>query len=115
MILSLWVVLVSLSLVLIVIGLARPTESAQALIGFFLLFLLGFPILLGTLEYRTGDTTATNYTYTSGNLTSTSEAKVYTYATYQNHTYGFYLTLASAIGFILVLFGLRNTRRFNDG
>lgn len=115
MILQIWAILAALAIIMIVLGLTKPSESAQALVGFLFLFLLGFPILNGSLEYQTGETVQTNFTYsTAGNLTSTDAATVYTYSTYQSHWFGYYLILAAAIGFILVLFGIRNTRRMEQ-
>lgn len=120
----------ALSLILIIIGLMRPNESAQALIGFFLMFILGFSILNGTLEYKVG----VNETYVYGNNftdyhwdydfslppAAVNDAFLFhrnsidVYATFQDHILGFYLIIAGAIGFILVIFGLRNTRRMEQ-
>lgn len=115
MLLTLWAVLVALALCLIVLGLSKPEESAQALIGFLFLFLLSFSIINTDLEYKTGEFVSTNYTYSAGNLSTTSQSITYAYDSYGSHTIGFYLALGSGVGFILVIFGLRNTRRMEDG
>lgn len=114
MILQIWATLAALSVVMIILGLSKPSESAQALVGFFFLFLLGFPIMNGDLQYRTGDVVQTNFTYSAGNLTMTDASTSYSYTSYQSHVFGWYLIVAAAIGFVMVLFGLRNTRRFNE-
>lgn len=109
MILGLYAVLVGISLVLIIIGLNKPSESAQALTGFFFLFLLSLVILNGNLEYETGENIT--YTYNSGNLTNSM--KLYTYDSFtgsDSKTIGYYMALGSGVGFIGVLFSLANTK-----
>ena len=110
MILTLYGVLVFISLVLIVLGLVRPNESAQALVGFFLLFLLGVIIINGNLEYETGAVINTTYTYSGDSVSETSQSVINTYNYFDDttsHQVGYYLSIGSAIGFIGVLYGLR--------
>lgn len=112
MLLTVWAILVGLCLVLIVVGLARPTESAQALIGFFLLFLLSLSFLNSGLDYKTGYTESYDYL----NISNPSDLHVNTiittdnYTTYENHNMSLWLTFASAIGFIGVIFSLAKIR-----
>ena len=108
--LIIWSILVTISLVLIVIGLTRPTESAQALIGFFFLFLLSFSIINGTLEYVTGTTTTTTYSYINDSISSTLEVEQNTHTNFSNHNIGFWFAVASAIGFAGVLYSLKKTK-----
>lgn len=116
MILTLYGVLVSISLILIYIGLNRPSESAQALVGFFLLFLLSLIIINGTLEYETGAQINTTYTYTGDTVTDTSQTVSNQYAYFSDttsHRVGYYLAIASAIGFIGVFFSLRRSKKID--
>jgi len=114
MILSLFVVLVGISLVLIIIGLVRPTESAQALVGFFFLFLLALIIVGGSLQYETGINTTSTYGYNvNGTLVSTDQSVMYNYANFDDttsHRIGYYLALASAVGFIGVFCSVAKTK-----
>lgn len=115
MILTLFGVLVFISLVLITLGLIKSTESAQSLIGFFLLFLLALVIINGSLEYETGATIETSYTYSGVEVASTSQNVTNQYANFDDttsHRVGYYLAIASSIGFIGVLFGLRKGRNY---
>lgn len=112
MIIELFAVFVVISFVMIYIGLTNSTESAQALIGFFFLFLLSFVLINSNLEYKTGEQRNTTYA-----VNFTSETIVYNYQAYSDTTSlfntkraGIYLTIASAIGFIGVLFSLRGSK-----
>lgn len=116
MILPLFILFVALSVVLIVIGLARPTESAQALIGFFFLFLLSFVVLGNNLEYQTGEIRNTTFSYLPNSTTVdfTTEAITPVYTPYNDstglantHNFGYYMVIASVIGFIGVLVSLK--------
>ncbi len=110
MILNLYAVLVGISLVLIIIGLAKPSESAQALLGFFFLFLLSMNVLGGNLEYETG----VNVTYSyDSNLSISSQTATLTYSNFDNtdsHNLGLYMAIGSAVGFGGVLFSLARTK-----
>lgn len=116
MILTLFGFLVVISIVLIVLGLARPSESAQALIGFIFLFLLSTSVLMtGNLQYETGSHINTTVSYDgSGNVVSTNQDVTYDYTSFNDslsRRMGLYLSIASAIGFAGVLFALRRTRK----
>jgi len=114
MILTLFLVFVAISLILIIIGLAKPSESAQAIFGFFFLFLLSLVIINGNLEYKSGETTTTNYYYNTTQLNQTIETTSYQYGSFVDETagkgYGYWLALASAIGMAGVFFSLKNTK-----
>lgn len=59
--LTLFVVLLSLSLILIAIGLFRPEHTELALVGFVFLFLLSLVLIVGDLQYKTGYTERLTY------------------------------------------------------
>lgn len=115
MILELFIVLVMIAMTLIVIGLARPHESAQALVGFFLLFILGMLILNSSLEYDTGSNITSSLTYdVAGNLNSTHQVISYSYKNFDGttaHSVGLYLSIAAVVGFIGVIISLRGGLR----
>lgn len=112
MILELFALFLVISFVLIIIGLVKSEESAQALIGFFFLFLLGLVLINNNLEYETGEVTTIDNTFSGGNLTSSVENMTITYAAYNDsntHNFGYWLCIVAVIGFALVLIGLKPT------
>lgn len=116
MILTLYVVLIAIALVLIILGLAKPAESAQAIIGFFLLFLLSLIIIGGNLEYATGADINTTYTYTGSQVTATDQIVTNRYSNFNDstsHQVGYYLAIGSAIGMFGVFFSLRRSRKID--
>lgn len=115
MILPVWAALAALAIIMVIVGLTRPSESAQAMVGFFFLFLLSFHLMAGTLEYRTGDTVQTNYSYAAGNLTQTQQSTVYDYDPYQSKSFGLYLAFASAAGLVGTFMSWRRGRKEADG
>lgn len=116
MILTLYGVLVGICLILIYIGLTKPSESAQAIVGFFLLFLLSLIIINGGLEYETGALINTTYTYSGDEVTETSQTVINQYAYFDDstsHQVGYYLAIASAIGFAGVFYSLRRSKKYD--
>jgi len=112
MILILYGVLLTISIILIVLGLAKPSESAQAIIGFFFLFLLAVSMIGGGVEYKTGDNTTIDYTYANGSISSSIEVRADNYKNFSDadsRRFGIYLAIASAIGFAGVMFSIGNT------
>jgi len=114
MILNLFIVLISISLILIIIGLVKHTESAQAIVGFTFLFLLSFVLMDGNLEYETGTNTTTDYIYNvNGTVDNTLEISNKTFTNFDDDNsfkMGLYLAIVSAVGFAGTLWGLKNTR-----
>ena len=113
MILTLFGFLVLVSLVLIIIGLTKPSESAQALIGFFFLFLLSFTLINGSLQVETGANLSSSYTYVGGELTASSQFVDYNYHTFDDLTsrrLGTYMAIGSAVGFAGVMFGIGRSK-----
>lgn len=98
-------------MVMVIVGLTKPTESAQALIGFVFLFLLAITIIGGELEYETGAMTNTTYGYDASNLVNfTTQDITYQYQNFNDSTsqkVGYYLAIASVVGFVGVLVSLR--------
>lgn len=116
MIVLLFALFVAVSIALIILGLSKPTESAQALLGFTFLFLLSFVVLGNNLEYKTGEQIDTQYTYLSDNITIdyTNQTVTDSYTAYDDttgifntHRFGYFLAVGSVIGFIGVLVSLR--------
>lgn len=112
----LYVVLIIITLVLIFLSFYAPEHSELGLVGFLFLFLLSMVMIGGDIQYKTGEntTTLTEYTYDNTTLTSTTETAVTVdnYETFTaggtlSHTVGYYLAVASIVGFIGVLLGLR--------
>lgn len=119
MILILFALFLSLSLILIILGLFKPEHTELSLVGFLFLFLLSFTVMNNNLEYQTGHTI--NYTYTDDNysLNPFSETLTYNYEYYNDtsssfntHILGYYLALISVVGFIGCILGLRKSKRF---
>ena len=116
MILTLFGVIVLIALILIIIGLTRPTESAQALIGFTFLFLMSMILINGSLEYETGALTQSNFSYdSSGQVTSSTQSVTYSHETFDDdtsHKVGYYMAIASVVGFLGVILSLRRTKDY---
>jgi len=110
MILELWGLLVFISLILVVIGLLKPDQTAQAIIGFFFLFLLALPMLQGSVQVEEGINQTTNFSYDSnGSITASSQSLDYSYDYWDDstsHNIGFWMAVGSSIGFFGVLFSL---------
>ena len=113
---------VCISFVLIALGLKHTEHTELSLIGFVFLFLLSMLILNNDISYKIGTNTTSNFTYTtSGNntlLTSSFEAVTDLYGTTTlgnalSHTLGYWLAIASIIGFVAVLIGLKHSTGFN--
>ena len=101
MLLELFSVLLIIGLTLIVLGFIIDIPLLS-IIGFTFLFLISFPLINNTLMYKTGSTITEN---------STATLVIDNYASFSDSTktYGFYLAIISAIGFILVVI---NTTRW---
>jgi hypothetical protein len=110
LILSLFGLLLIISLVMIFIGLTRPSESAQALIGFSFLFILSLVMLLGNLEYETGSIVSNSFAYTSnGSLSGLNQTITYQNTNWNDnnaHFVGFWLAVISFLSFIFTLMSI---------
>jgi hypothetical protein len=114
MILELFGFLCALCIGLIIIGIARPNDSALALIGFSLLFLLAVLIIIPkNLEYRTGANINTTITSTNGSVSAISQEITESYSNYDDGTtvlMGYFVAVASLIGFVGVLLAIPKTK-----
>lgn len=133
--LTLYLILLLLSLIIIAIGLFRPEHTEMALVGFVFLFLLGLTLEAGSIEYKTGVNETNTYSClccsngevtaspgictdelnNSAQLVITKVEKVNTYSTFTaggalSHLIGYWLMIMSIVGFIGVLVSLRAQR-----
>jgi len=136
--LTLYVVLIVISLLIIFLGFYRAEHSEFSLVGFMFLFLLSMVMIEGNIQYKIGE----NYTYSClccGEYLDSREGTVYgshicdanetstmsltavndVYGNFTaggtlSHLLGYYLAVASALGFAVTLFSLRRTKNFND-
>lgn len=99
----------------------RPSESYCALIGFFFLFLLAFPILNANVEYKNGVNQTLEYECyddCSGQNSTTLEVstiiEVDNYGFYGSRLIGLYLAILSGVGFAGVLFSLKKPNEDDD-
>lgn len=111
MILTIWVILLALSLIILAIG-KYIQQEPLLLTGFMFMFLLGLTLMLGFVQYQTGEVKTLAYS----NSTLINETTTYSYTTYSgevvmniqmHHVFGLFFSLVSAFGFILTLFTLR--------
>lgn len=118
-------VFTAISFILIALGLFRIEHTELSLIGFVFLFLLSMVILNGQITYKIGTNTSSNFTYTpnaSGTnitlLTSSFEEVTDIYGPITlggalSHSLGYWLAIASIIGFIACILGLKHSRGYN--
>jgi hypothetical protein len=113
MILSLFLVLLGLVLLCVLLGYFTDDEPYLT-VGLFLFFLLSSLIIIpGNVEYRTGDSTNTTFSYTNSTLTSQQETTAYTYTAWDDSLSlraGIILSILSAFGFILSIMNIRRHR-----
>jgi len=116
--LTLFVVFISIALLLVTLGYYRQEHTELVLIGFFFLFLLSFTLINGALEYQSGETALSQYTYGSDNVTITSISLQtnYTYSSFDDNTEafntnraGYWLAIIAGLGFALTLFSIGKT------
>jgi hypothetical protein len=131
MILTLFIVLLVLSLATIVIS-QYTNAPPLSLTGYLFVFILGLVLLTGNVEYKSGE--ITSYTYLCGgqcfdnrsstyfNLTNaqsvSSEIKTDTYTNYSgevvsgimlHHVFGFFMSILAAFGFVITLLHLKQS------
>jgi len=118
MLLTLWALFTAIGMILIIIGFFRPEHTAQGLVGFLFLFFLSFPILNGELEVESGHNTTTTFTYDpdlNNTLLSTDAVLQYQYTKYSSHNFGYYMAVASALGFVVLIASIRKTKNWESG
>jgi hypothetical protein len=130
MILEVFAVLLILSLVCLFIG--KYLDAPPVQMGAYLfLFLLGITLMLGAVTYKTGE----NYNYVcaccdevrggfftdcfNGSITLANITNVYSSYSGEivqglelNHVFGFFMSLLSAFGFVIVLVNLKSPPEF---
>jgi hypothetical protein len=97
MILDLWIVFMVLSFVLVFIGYWRQADVFK-IVGWTFIFVFSFNILLGTLEYHSGDLILDDSTQ----ITITKQ-----YTNYQDNFLGMFLAVVSFFGFILTFYDMK--------
>ena len=122
MILTLFCVFLVLSIVLIGLGLKYSDHTELSLIGFLFLFLLSLTILNEGVVYNSGENVSSTFDYSIVNgshlLTSSEEAYTKTYSPIvfdggiTSHLVGYWLAVASILGFIGVILGLRKSKGY---
>jgi diacylglycerol kinase len=122
MYLTIFCVLLTLSLALVALGLFRTEHTELCLIGFVFIFLLSMTLLNGGIENKVGTTTSSNFSYTanaSGTnltlLTSSVESVIDVYSPVKydgiiQHVLGYFLAFGSLAGFVLILFSMKKER-----
>lgn len=116
MLLTLFGMLLAVSLVLITLGLYKPEHTELSLIGFVFLFLLSIHIILGTgLTYQTGQIETYSYDNTTlANITITDSYSPITLGGNLDHLFGYYLAVLSVIGFLGVMTSYKRQTWRND-
>jgi hypothetical protein len=113
MLLTLFTIFLILSLGLIALG-YYSKEGVYSLVGSATIMLLGATILItGNLQYETGSTTTTTYSYINSTLATTSEVAV-TNTTNFNDTssrlLGFWLGLLGAFTIAINIFEIKGLK-----
>ena len=103
MIVIIFGVLITLSIALIITGYYAESPVIQ-IVGYGLMFLTSFPLITDNLEYKVGENTS--YVYGTNN-TLISDSMVNTYVSYGDYRFGYYLAVASVLGFASVFFQWR--------
>ena len=115
MYLPIFIIFVVICFILIGLGFYRPEHTELPLVGFFLLFMLSFLIINGSLEYKTGENITTQYNYNDILINYTTETRVDNYSTIEmegalQHIIGYWMLVVSAVGFIGTLISLKRSR-----
>lgn len=110
MILELYITFVALALVTLGLGFWLG-ERYFFFVGLFFIFLCANSLLFAGVDYRSGETALTNYTYDNNTLSSTTEVISYNYSTFKNDTFtrwfGLFLALASGLGLGALMMQIR--------
>jgi uncharacterized Tic20 family protein len=118
MLLQIFILMMSVCLCLIALGLYAREHTELTLIGFFLMFMISFTLIGNNLEIKTGGNSTTNFIYANTsslalNYTHTSSIDIYNPYAFSgtlSHTIGYYLLVASAVGFTMVFWNLKKSQ-----
>jgi hypothetical protein len=122
----LFCIVLALALIFITLGLFVPEHTELSLIGFVFLFLLALCILNNQITYKIGTETNSTFGYTpsynSTNftlLTSSNEVVTDIYGPITlggplSHVVGYWLMIASFVGFLLVIISIRASLKQGD-
>lgn len=103
-----------ISLVLVLIGIFKRDFSGFALIGFSFFFILGLVLEAGALQVEQGANSTNTFLYSaSGDINSSVHSIRYDYQSWSDktsHSVGFWTSVGSAVGFILMLFSINKSR-----
>lgn len=121
MLLTFFYIYLTISFILIVLGLFRPEHTELTLVGFTFLFLCSLQILNQNLYYVSGSQTNTTYVYTNSSNTSVASLQANKADQYSqipldgvvSHLIGYWLSVIAILGFILTIFGIRRTNYKN--
>lgn len=107
MILELFGFIMTLSVILVILGFIWSDWSAFALIGFAIIFILSVVILNTGLQYESGATIQSSYSYnTLGNINGTDQIVQYSYVSWSDtntHVIGYLFSVVGLLGGIFVL------------
>ena len=92
MILTIYLLLLGLSLLSLLIGLTFK-ENYFSFIGFFFLFNLGIILMTGALEYTTGESITSSYNYVNGTINNTASTITINYTDFDKTSAHWYLSL----------------------
>ena len=104
MILEVWVVLMTLAIVFLTLGYFMNIDLFR-IVGIVFVFLLGTIFMASGLEYKSGSTVTT---------VGATNTIVNNYTTYDNHTIGFYITIAGALGFVWIMLDRKRRRELYE-
>ena len=133
MIITLWTIILILSILLIIIGRTFNITMSDVCVpaGWVLIFILGMILLFNGVTYATGETETISYEYSIDAfnvslVNTTSLIRATTYTTFQEgsepliagvdtvHIIGFLLILLGAFGFMTFWFDTKRERREAD-
>jgi len=105
MILTIYLIIISLSIIFVVSA-SAVSSPILGIVGYTFLFMSGIVMLGGGLQYVNG----LNVTMSNKSQASSSYISTPIYSTWQDgnsHFYGYLLSIVGAFGFVLVLFSLK--------
>lgn len=112
MILELFITLCGISIILLVLGYFTD-DPYYAYVGLFFFFLLGTYLFTNQLQYETGSTLNTTYTYVNNTLVGTSNNITYDYANFSGSNarwFGLLLSVCGGAGMAGVFFNYRRKK-----